>query len=207
MEIASAITTASSAYPIVQCQLAGILPERVSCHPFPGSFIYPVIYRISRSSSMISASVFSSINKEISSIRLSAKALFGTIAAKPITMISARDAFGVMYVLLIHLRCRNIVLILQLCDEAFYNHAFLFQAMNPFGPQSEGHYSYSHILFTEEAYKSIFGLFLSGVRIIAELIPITVCNIILHSFPLSNGDHYIRALIAAAHSFTKYRTL
>ena len=43
--------------------------------------------RISLSSSMISASVFSSTKREISSIRLSAIALCGTIAATPITMI------------------------------------------------------------------------------------------------------------------------
>lgn len=43
--------------------------------------------RISLSSSRISASVFSSTNMEISSIRLSAIALCGTIAATPITII------------------------------------------------------------------------------------------------------------------------
>ena len=50
-------------------------------------FIVYQFQRISLSSSMISASVFSSTKREMSSIRLSAIALCGTIAATPITII------------------------------------------------------------------------------------------------------------------------
>lgn len=39
------------------------------------------------------------------------------------------------------------VLVLQLCDKTFLDHAFLFETVNPFGPQFKGHYSYSHILY------------------------------------------------------------
>ena len=49
--------------------------------------------------------------------------------------------------------------------------------------------------------------FAASKNIIAELIPITVCIISPIPLLLSNGDYYIRVLIAAAHSLTKYRTL
>ena len=45
------------------------------------------VHRSSLCSSMISASEFSSIKREISSIKLSASALCGTIAATPMTII------------------------------------------------------------------------------------------------------------------------
>ena len=50
-------------------------------------YLWGLVQRISLSSYMISASVFSSTKREMSSIRLSAIALCGTIAATPITII------------------------------------------------------------------------------------------------------------------------
>ena len=55
------------------------------------------------------------------------------------------DHNDLVRVLLITLCYRNMVFVLQPGDKALYDHSFLFQTVNPFGPQSEGHYGYSHL--------------------------------------------------------------
>ena len=97
------------------------------------------VHLISRVSSRISASQFSSTNRDISSIRLSAIALCGTMAANA-------DHYGLVGILFINLSGRNMELVLQLCSQAFDDHSFFLQAVYPGCPQPESHRCYVHDL-------------------------------------------------------------
>ena len=64
--------------------------------------------------------------------------------------------------------------ILQLSDKALYDHSFLFQAVNPFGPKSESYYGYSHI-FLQESLLFLFEGICHDINGIVQCISQVIC--------------------------------